>query len=95
WLIERAAVGGFSGGGRSGRPLREMAARVGGVGGVGGDQPSLPQIPASVEPIAFALEIDKGTVESALVIPSGVLGVFFDAAKQQAGAPAAPVKKAE
>jgi len=95
WLIDRADIEGFIGVGQFGKLLQQIASMVGGVGGVGGDQPSLPQIPASVEPIAFALEIDKGTVESALVIPSGVLGVFFDAAKQQAGAPAAPVKKAE
>ncbi len=78
WLIEKADVEGYIGVGQFGKMLQQLAAMV-----PGGDQATLPQIPTSVEPVAFAMEIDQGTVETALVMPSGVLGLFFDAAKRQ------------
>jgi hypothetical protein len=44
----------------------------------------LPIAPEGLEPIAMATRSRDATWEFAVVIPSGVLGVAFDAAKSQA-----------
>jgi energy-converting hydrogenase Eha subunit A len=44
-----------------------------------------------VEPIAFAVEVEKGTVETALVIPTGVLALGYDSIRERVlGGTAAP-----
>lgn len=50
----------------------------------GGSEDMVPQAPPGLEPVAAAVRSKDGTWESAIVIPSGVLGVAFDAAKRQA-----------
>ena len=48
-----------------------------------------------IEPLAFALEVDKGTVETAAVIPSGALSFAVSGMISQAMGrmqPAAPTK---
>ncbi len=93
WLIDRPEIGradveGYVGVGQFGKLFQQVLTLV-----PGGDTMRVPQIPTSVEPVAFALEIDKGTVETALVIPSGVLAVGFDEIKRQImGAVPGPAK---
>jgi hypothetical protein len=96
WLIDRPEIGradveGFIGVGQFGKLFQQLLTLV-----PGGDQmqAQVPQIPTSVEPIAFALEVDKGTVEGALVIPSGVLAIGFDQIKRQLTGAAAPAPAA-
>ena len=50
----------------------------------GGSEDMVPQAPPGLEPVAAAVRSKDGTWESAIVIPAGVLGVAFDAAKRQA-----------
>lgn len=42
------------------------------------DPGMIPQIPVGTPPIAFDMEIDKGTIETAVVIPTGVIALGFD-----------------
>jgi hypothetical protein len=44
----------------------------------------VPAAPEGLEPVAAAVRSKDATWESALVLPSGVLGVAFDAAKARA-----------
>ncbi|MBL9120700.1 MAG: hypothetical protein JNL80_12395 [Phycisphaerae bacterium] len=83
WLIDRpdkgrADVELYIGVGQFGKLFKQVLTLV-----PGGDQMQAPDIPTSVEPVAFALEVDSGAIESATVIPSGVLGVAFDGVKSQ------------
>jgi hypothetical protein len=83
WLIDRpelaqADIEGFLGVGQFGKLLQQIASLV-----PGGEGIQLPQIPTSVEPVAGALEVDRGTVETAIVIPSGVLALGFDQIRRQ------------
>jgi hypothetical protein len=79
WLIEGADVEGFVGVGQFGKLLQQLAGMV-----PGGEGIRLPEIATSIEPIALAAEIDGGSVETALVLPSGVLALFIDAAMPRA-----------
>lgn len=79
WLIEDADVEGFVGVGQFGKLLQQLAAMV-----PGGDGVRLPEIPTSVEPIAFAFDVREGSTESALVLPTGVLALFYDEVRRQA-----------
>lgn len=76
WLIEGADVEGFLGVGQLGKLMQQVAGVV-----PGGGQAPLPEIPTSTEPIAFAMEIERGTIETATVLPSTVLAIFYDQAK--------------
>ena len=78
WLIEGSDVEGFIGVGQFGKLFQQVAQMV-----PGGAEATLPEIPTSVEPVAFAFEVDRGTLESALVIPTGVLALFYDQARGQ------------
>jgi hypothetical protein len=83
WLIDRPELGGadiegFLGIGQFGKLLQQIASLI-----PGGEGIQLPQIPTSVEPVAAALEVDRGTVETAIVIPSGVLALGFDQIRRQ------------
>ena len=44
----------------------------------GGGEAMLPEIPTNVEPIAFGLTVRPDSVETALVLPAGVLGLGYD-----------------
>lgn len=79
WLIEDADVEGFVGVGQFGKLLQQLASIV-----PGGEGVELPRIPTSVEPIAFALDLRDGAAESALVVPTGVLGLVYDQIRRQA-----------
>jgi hypothetical protein len=79
WLIEDADIEGFVGVGHFGKLLQQLASIV-----PGGEGIPLPQIPTSVEPIAFALDLRDGAAESALVVPTGVLALVYDQIRGQA-----------
>lgn len=99
WLIDRPELGRadvelYIGVGQFGKLFQQVLTMV-----PGGDKAPVPQIPTSVEPIALALEVDKGTIETAAVLPSGVLGLMADGLKAQfmgapPSAPAAPATPA-
>jgi hypothetical protein len=82
WLIDRPDVGradleAYVGVGQFGKLFKQVMTMI-----PGGDQMRAPEIPVSTEPIAFALELDKGTIETATVLPSGVLGLMWSAGVQ-------------
>ena len=87
WLIEGADVEGYLGVAQLGKLMQQLATMV-----PGGNAIPIPQIPANVEPIAFALEVDQGGVETAMVIPTGILTIFYDQVRRQMteSAPLAP-----
>jgi hypothetical protein len=83
WLIDRPEVGRadvevYIGVGQFGKLFQQVLTLV-----PGGDQIQAPQIPTSVEPVAMAMEVDSGTVETAIVIPSGVFALAFDQIRAQ------------
>jgi hypothetical protein len=73
WLPEGPQAVGFVGVGQFGRLLKQLARMV-----PGGAEAFLPEIATNIEPIGFGLEIGPGTFESAVVLPSGVLGLGYD-----------------
>ncbi|MBL9150746.1 MAG: hypothetical protein JNM94_18820 [Phycisphaerae bacterium] len=90
WLIENADIEGFLGVGQLGKLIQQVAGMV-----PGGNAESMPKIPTTAEPIAFAAEVDKASFETACVVPSTVLALFYDQIKAQmlgggAAAPTAP-----
>lgn len=78
WLIDGADVEAYLGVAQLGKLVQQLATMV-----PGGEGIPIPQIPATVEPIAFALEVNQGTAETATVIPTGVLTIFYDQFKRQ------------
>jgi hypothetical protein len=86
WLIENADIEGFLGVGQLGKLMQQVAGMV-----PGGDSDAMPKIPTTVEPVAFAAEIDQASFETALVMPATVLALFYDQIKAQmlGGRPAA------
>jgi hypothetical protein len=74
WLPEGSQAVGFVGVGQFGRLLKQLARMV-----PGGAEAFLPELATNIEPIGFGLEIGPGTFESAVVVPSGVLGLGYDA----------------
>jgi hypothetical protein len=47
------------------------------------DPGMIPQIPEGTPPVAFDMEIDKGTIEMAIVVPTGVIALGFDQVMEQ------------
>ncbi len=76
WLIPGADVEGYVGVG----PIIKMVSAALAMFGMA-DAPI--QVPATLEPVAFALEVDKGRVETAAMIPTGVLALAYEQAKQR------------
>ncbi len=72
WLPANAQAVAFIGVGQFGRLLRQLAGIV--PGGI----ENLPEIPTSIEPIGLGLAVAPHRVESAAVLPAGVLGLAFD-----------------
>lgn len=73
WLIDRPDLGRadveiYVGLGQFGKLIKQVMTLV-----PGGAQAPVIDIPTSIEPLAFAIEVDKGTVETAAVVPSGAL----------------------
>jgi len=91
WLVPDADVVVFVGVGQLLGAARQVAESL-----PGGGAEMLPAAPEGLEPVGFAERSRNGTWETAVVIPSGVLGLAFDAAKaralqgQPAPAPRAP-----
>ncbi len=79
WLIADADIVVFVGVGQLLTAARQVAESF-----PGGAADMLPIAPEGLEPIATAVRSRDATWEFAVVIPSGVLGVAFDAAKSQA-----------
>ena len=89
WLVRGAQVSGFVSVGQILKIARQMADAFGG----GMD---LPSIPTKSPPVAFAFKATPSEVETALMIPTAVLGALYDQAIGQLGGrggrgrPAAP-----
>jgi hypothetical protein len=84
WLVPDADVVAFLGVGELLGAAQQVAAVI-----PGGAAEMVPEAPEGLEPVAFAVRSKASTWEAALVLPSGVLGIAFDAAMAQAmgGAP--------
>jgi hypothetical protein len=76
WLLPAPDAVGFVGLGQFGKLIKQLAGMV--PGGV--DESMLPEIPVSTEPVAFALSLDRGEFESALVLPATALTLVYDQA---------------
>ena len=76
WLLPTADATGFVGLGQFGKLVKQLADLV--PGGV--DPTVLPEIPVSTEPVAFAVSIEAGEFESALVLPASALALGYDQA---------------
>ena len=79
WLVPDADVVVFVGVGQLLGAARQIAESL-----PGGSVDMVPAAPEGLEPVAAAVRSKDATWESALVLPSGVLGVAFDAAKARA-----------
>ena len=79
WLVPDADAVLFIGVGQLLTAARQVAESI-----PGGAVEMLPIAPEGLEPIAMATRSRDATWEFAVVVPSGVLGVAFDAAKSQA-----------
>ena len=79
WLVPDADVVVFVGVGQLLGAARQIAESL-----PGGSVEMVPAAPEGLEPVAAAVRSKDATWESALVLPSGVLGVAFDAAKARA-----------
>lgn len=73
WLIPEADVEGFVGVGPIVRMASSAAAAFGAPVGV-------IQVPDKLEPVAFAASVQNGRVETAAMIPTGVLAIIWDQA---------------
>lgn len=84
WLVDGADVEAYVGIAQFGKLVQQLVTMV-----PGGQETSLPQIPSNAEPIAFAMEVDGGAVETATVLPTSLLIIVYDQMKQQriGGAP--------
>lgn len=78
WLVPDADAVLFVGVGQLLEAGRQIAGSL-----PGGSEEMVPQAPPGLEPVAAAIRSKDGTWESALVIPSGVLGVAFDVARKR------------
>lgn len=78
WLVPEPDFVMFLGAGELMSAARQVADAVPGMAGV-----AIPQAGAATEPLATAFRSRDGTWEAAVVVPAGVLGVAFDAAKGQ------------
>lgn len=88
WLPSDPQVVGFVGIGQFGRLLKQLAGMI-----PGGDGGLVPEIPTNLEPIGFGLSLSPGRLETALVIPAGVLGLGYDRIVERAlrGGPGVPL----
>ena len=80
WLIERPDVEFLLGMGTLTK-LLEQASRSLQVGLI--DPRMLPRIPENTPPIAFDLSVEGGAIETATVIPTGVIAIGFDQILEQ------------
>ena len=78
WLVPEPDFVMFLGAGELMSAARQVADAVPGMAGV-----AIPQAGAATEPFATAFRSRDGTWEAAVVVPAGVLGLAFDAAKGQ------------
>jgi hypothetical protein len=87
WLVPDPDLVAFIG-------VGELLGAAGQVSGAipGMDPSMIPAVPERLEPVGLAVRAKDATWEAALVIPSGVLALAFDAAKAQA-MPAAPAPR--
>jgi hypothetical protein len=47
------------------------------------DPSMMPSIPEGLPPVAFDLDIDKGSIETATVIPTGIIALVYDQVMEQ------------
>ncbi|MBX3354281.1 MAG: hypothetical protein KF724_01125 [Phycisphaeraceae bacterium] len=73
WLLPEADIEGFIGIG----PIVRMAYSAAAAFGVA---PANIEIPERLEPVAFALSVHEGRVETAAMVPTGVLALMWDQA---------------
>jgi hypothetical protein len=78
WLVPDPDFVMFLGAGELMSAAQQVADAVPGMAGI-----AIPQAGAATEPLATAFRSRDGTWEAAVVIPAGVLGLAFDAAKGQ------------
>ena len=85
WLIERPDVEILLGVGTFGKLIEQMARTVPMI-----DPGMFPNIPQGTPPVAFDCAIDEGSMETATVIPTGVLALVMDQVMNQMMAPRGP-----
>lgn len=78
WLVPEPDFVMFLGAGELMSAAQQVADAVPGMAGI-----AIPQAGAATEPLATAFRSRDGTWEAAVVVPAGVLGLAFDAAKGQ------------
>lgn len=78
WLVPDPDIVAFIGVAELMNAARQVASAM-----PGGGEAMIPPAPATMEPIATALRAKDGTWEAALVVPSSVLAVGFDAIKAE------------
>jgi hypothetical protein len=78
WLIEKPDVEFLLGVGTFGKLVAQLARTVPMF-----DPAMMPTIPEGTPPVAFDLAIDKATIETATVIPTGVIALVFDRVMEQ------------
>jgi hypothetical protein len=78
WLVPEPDFVMFLGAGELMAAAQQVADAVPGMAGI-----AIPQAGAATEPLATAFRSRDGTWEAAVVVPAGVLGLAFDAAKGQ------------
>jgi len=74
WLVPDADVEGFVGVG----PIIRMASAAAASFGVAS---AVIEVPENLEPVAFAMSVQEGRVETAAMVPTGVLAIIWDQAK--------------
>ncbi len=74
WLIPGADLEGFVGVG----PIIKMASAAAASFGL---TSAVIEVPENLEPIAFAMQVQDGRVETAAMVPTGVLAIAWDQAK--------------
>lgn len=75
WIAPDADIVGYVGVGSLLSIVRQAA------GSFPGMSLQLPDAPPSLEPIAFSVEVQDGRVETATMLPTGVIGVFMESYK--------------
>lgn len=74
WLIPEADIEGFVGVG----PIIRMASAAAAAFGL---TTAVIEVPENLEPVAFAMSVQDGRVETAAMVPTGVLAIIWDQAK--------------
>lgn len=78
WLIEKPDFELLLGVGTFGKLAAQLARTVPMI-----DPSMMPSIPEGLPPVAFDLDIDKGSIETATVIPTGIIALVYDQVMEQ------------